>query len=89
MINWNKITHEDMSMARQAAKRAIKEFPEWSFMDVEMDIQACHVSGCSLNLGRLLDFDDFNFFHDIVGIRNNLNRENGKLENCFLPRCAA
>lgn len=53
-----------------------------------MDLSACNANGCKLDFDKLLSFDDFNFFHDISGISNPLNRSTGKLENCFLPRCA-
>lgn len=44
----------------------------------------------ALRLDKLLhEFDDSNFIHDVAGIYRNLNRSSGKLENCFLPRCAA
>lgn len=57
-------------------------------MDAMMDLTACQANGCPLRLADLLKADDFNFCHDIFGIRNNLNRTTGKLENCFLPRFA-
>ena len=54
-------------------------------MLVRMDIAAVHIVN-PLRLEELLNADDFNFFHDVVGIRDNLNRRTGKLENCFIPR---
>jgi len=54
-----------------------------------MDVVACHLNGCPLDLQKLLDSDAFTFSHDIVGIRRHINRSNGQIENCFLPRCAA
>lgn len=57
-------------------------------LSLTMDLSACHANGCPLDLEKLLAFDDFNFYHDIWGIRRHLNRTTGKLENCFLPRCA-
>lgn len=56
--------------------------------DLSMDITACHRNGCRLDLVKLLGFDEFNFWHDIGGIRNCINRRTGKLENHFLPRCS-
>lgn len=41
-----------------------------------------------LRLYELLNADDLNFAHDIIGIIKNMNRETGKLENFFLPRYA-
>lgn len=57
-------------------------------IDFEMDIIATHANGCPLDLDRLSAADEFNFVHDVFGIRRHLNRETGKLENCFLPRHA-
>ena len=58
-------------------------------MDAEMDIIATHANGCPLKLQELLEADDFNFTHDVFGIRHHLNRETGQLENHFSPRCTA
>ena len=57
-------------------------------LDMEMDISACHANGNPLDLQRLLDADDFNFLHDVGGIRGHLNRKTGKLTDCFRPRCS-
>ena len=57
-------------------------------LTVVMDIDACHSNGCPLKLGELLRASDFEFAHDVGGIITNINRETGKLENCFLPRYA-
>lgn len=56
-------------------------------IDWEMDIEAAH-QDVGLKLSELLKADDGNFAHDLTGIRDNLNRDTGKLENCFLPRYA-
>lgn len=53
-----------------------------------MDLTAVHANDVKIDFKRLLEADDFNFAHDIVGIQQHLNRETGKLENCFLPRFA-
>lgn len=57
-------------------------------LHVAMDLIATHVNGTPLDLQRLLDAPDFDFFHDIGGIRRHLNRETGKLGDHFLPRTA-
>ena len=59
-----------------------------SRIDLEMDIVACHLNGCPLDLKKLLGADNFNLVHDVGGIRRHMNRTTGKLEDCFLPRCA-
>jgi hypothetical protein len=53
-----------------------------------MDIEACHCNGMPLDLGKLLAADEFNFAHDIFGIRRHINRKTGEIEGCFVPRCA-
>jgi hypothetical protein len=58
-------------------------------LGMEMDITAAHANGCPLDLGKLLNFGDGDFAHDISGIRYHIDRETGKLGDCFLPRCAA
>lgn len=57
-----------------------------STMDWDMDITARHANGNPLRLQELLAADDFNFCHDVCGIYRQMNRENGQLQNCFLPR---
>lgn len=52
-----------------------------------MDIEYAH-KDCPLKLQELFDADDMNFYHDIIGIGNNIDRATGKLKNCFVPRFA-
>ena len=91
MITWN-CTREETKIAVKIAKRAAKMSIDcdiiYSQMDALMDIEACHGNGCPLKLQELLEADDFNFAHDAFGIRANINRKTGQLENCFLPRYA-
>jgi len=56
--------------------------------ELEAEITMVHEE-YKLRLGAMLEADEFNFWHDILGIRCNLNRTTGKLGNCFLPRFAA
>lgn len=57
-------------------------------IDVELDVLAAHANGCPLKLADMLNADDFQFAHDVFGIARHLNRKTGRLENCFVPRCA-
>lgn len=59
---------------------------DYEFMDADMDITATHANGCPLRLDDLLAADEFNFGHDVFGIRNCLDRKTGKLMRNFLPR---
>lgn len=55
------------------------------FMDLSCLMEGGYVS---LDLEGLLEAKQSDLVHDIVGINQNLNRSNGKLENCFYPRYA-
>lgn len=55
-------------------------------ISTEMDITATHCNGCPLRLKDLLEADDSNFMHDVMGIAHNINRISGEIENHFLPR---
>ncbi len=91
-IKW-AATKEDMELEVQIARRAVKMAQElgiqYDQMTAAMDINACHNNGNPLRLAELLEADDFNFGHDVFGIRANINRINGKLGNCFVPRYSA
>lgn len=75
-------------IARRAVQIAAEHGVEYSYMTADMDITACHANGCPLRLVALLNSDEFTFTHDVFGIRRHINRETGKLENCFVPRTA-
>lgn len=78
----------DLLLLEAIAKRAHEALPvpHRTRTDWVMDFTATHANGCPLKLQALLDADEFNFLHDAIGICRHLNRETGKLENCFLPR---
>lgn len=73
-------------IASRAVSLALSAGIDYEFMDAEMDITAAHANGNPLRLDDLLSADEFNFSHDVFGIRRHINRETGKLENCFVPR---
>ena len=77
------------AIARRAVQVAAENGWQYPFMDADMDLTACHSNGCPLKLSELLAADSFNFAHDVFGIRRHINRETGRLENCFSPRFAA
>ncbi len=86
-----KTSAEDHSLIERIADRAFPLIGRYNSMDrlsFIMDITAIHANTCKLNLQKLLDAEDFNFFHDVYGIVANINRETGELENCFDPRCS-
>ena len=70
------------------ARAAGRGFASVRTQDDEMDLVACHSSGCPLDFKNLLEFDDADFGHDFNSIRRHINRTTGELENWFHPRCA-
>lgn len=89
MIKWKDLKVEDKKTIYKIADRVMEQggLPLSSKMDVIMDIEAGHLA-IPLDLDKLLNAPAGDFGHDIGGIRRHLNRTTGKLENCFLPRCA-
>jgi len=75
--------------ARRAVALAKKRGGEYALKDADMDITACHRNGMPLDLVKLLQADDFAFAHDVFSIRRHINRRTGRIENRFVPRCAA
>lgn len=86
------VTREEAAVIRQIAARAHRMAADagWNYatIDASMDVTAAHSNGCPLRLERLLEADDFNFAHDVFGIRRHIDRETGELGNCFSPRCS-
>ena len=85
-----KVTKEESQLIAKIAHRAQSFFNaqniDQSILDTTMDISACVANGNPLRLQELLSADDFNFMHDVGGIYRHINRDTGKLENCFSPR---
>ena len=89
ITNW-KTTRSEAELIIQIAKRASKMAAKagWKYpvLEADMDVTAAHLNGCPLKLAELLDASDGDFSHDVFGIRKNINRETGMIENYFLPR---
>jgi hypothetical protein len=82
------MTKEEMKLISKIVDKAFETEMQAHYgskLDMFMDIEFVH-KDCPLNLQRLLEADNFNFFHDVIGIYENLNRKTKKLENCFVPR---
>lgn len=74
-------------LINKVAERANKCFAHRK-IDFVMDLIYCIEGGCDLDLERLLNADEFNFRHDIIGIHKHLNRKTKQLDNYFYPRFA-
>lgn len=83
-------TKKDALLIHQIAMRAAMLYQDakirMATLDIDMDVTAVHANGCPLNLEKLFAFPDFDFMHDITGINRHLDRNTGKLMDCFLPR---
>lgn len=81
----------DYELINQIVLRALtlcaKEGIQYDRMTAFMDISAAHEE-MPLRLAHLLAADEFNFAHDVLGIRRHMNRETAKLGDCFVPRFA-
>jgi len=85
-IKWDA-TKKDVLLITEITKRAVKGCPtSINYLQLNMDITAVHCNDNPLRLEEFLNADEFNFWHDIYGIRKHIDRNNGKLQNCFLPR---
>lgn len=90
ILKWD-VSREDGDMILACAKRARDVFEDrgipFDLFECDMDLTATHANGCPMDFAALLAAPDFDFIHDIAGIRRHINRETGQLENCFMPRC--
>lgn len=84
---------DEMRLIDAAADRAValakKAGVKYRKLDAAMDLTAAHLNGSKLDLLKLVAADDFNFGHDVFGIRRHLDRSTGKLGGCFVPRFSA
>jgi hypothetical protein len=100
MVNFN-VSNEDAAVIVEIASRAVQQMRKTLSatngrvesemlrpLDWAMDVTAVHANGCPLRLRELLLADDFNFAHDVFGIRRHLNRDTGRLTGFFVPRFA-
>lgn len=92
-----RTTREDFALIEEIAYRAMSLANRYGItsldgprtkMDWHMDLAACHANGCPMKFAELLGADDANFSHDVFGIARHIDRETGKLGNCFSPRYA-
>ena len=83
MIKFNT-SSEDMKLIKQITDRI--EDNNIDKMFVMMDLSAIDSNDCKIDFLKLLNFDDFDFYHDIIGIMTHIDRKTGKLTKNFVPR---
>ena len=59
-------------------------------VDIPQPVVLMDLMNANVDYDRLVDFPDYDFAHDIIGIISNMNRHATppRLENCFVPRSA-
>ena len=73
-----------VKIVERADNMGLLMFDRLSLM-MDMD---CAAEKFNLRLDDMLEADNFNFSHDVVGIQNNINRQTKEFENFFVPRFA-
>lgn len=88
-FNW-KVTDVEQALIKRIVARFVAQNSTYYSDSIEhaMDLIACHNHGCKLDFQKLLNAPDFDFFHDMYGIAKHLDRNNGQLQDFFIPRCA-
>lgn len=90
MVDWN-ITKQENSLIQKIVARfialavlkyEIKQDPATN----AMDLIAAH-NDVVMDLGKLLGASDTDLLHDMFGIQKYMDRDTGKLDPCFKPRC--
>ena len=80
------MTEKELDLIIEIAKRAENNnLLAYDRLSLIMDLEVAHEQ-FNLKLEKLLDADNFNFAHDIMGIQININRQTKEIENCFVPR---
>jgi hypothetical protein len=83
-----KATLEDSAKLQRIAERASAILGS-DRLGVKMDLTACHLNGCPLDLDKLLAAPIADFGHDVNGIARYIDRDTGQLTKHFVPKCAA
>ncbi|MBS7576951.1 MULTISPECIES: hypothetical protein [unclassified Enterococcus] len=80
------MNREKMNLISEIVERAEKEgLLLFDRIGLIIDLKLA-VKHFDLKLNDLLNADSENFTHDIVGIQNNIDRENKIFDSMFLPR---
>lgn len=87
MMKFANFTRAERKTVMAIVLRAVEAGIYDDALTADMDLSAVYVH-CPLRLDNLLAADQFNFAHDLGGIRRHINRKTGKLGDFFLPRFA-
>jgi hypothetical protein len=91
MLNLN-VSTSDFALIHAISKRALALLKGPSsakaHIEMEMDLEAVH-NCCPLRLAAWLGTNDFDFVHEIVGLREHFDQKTGHLDYSFWPHFAA
>jgi hypothetical protein len=87
-IRWDG-TADEFRATIAIARRVIDYTRSGSVLELSMDILACHLNACPLNLDEMMKGDLQDVVHDVAGISAHIDRVTGALRDCFIPRFAA
>ncbi|MFA6064037.1 MAG: hypothetical protein WC736_15720 [Gallionella sp.] len=86
------VSKEDARVIDQIVSRALESFTDFPLphvkMHLEFDLTLTHANGCPLKLREFLTASDENFWNDVDGIAQHLDRRTGELRDYFVPRFA-
>ena len=84
------VTKKDFELQIAIAKRAVDLGLNLhkDFISLCMDIETAHNIE-PLRLQELLEADNGNFTHDVIGIQQNLDRQTKTMKDFFVPRYTA
>lgn len=89
MLNWCATPDEHRLMLAIAQRvEALDTYYPDDTQTLVMDLEACHCNGCPLALEELSRASAGDLIHDVMGIRQHLDRKTGRLGDCFTPRYA-
>lgn len=88
ILYWNT-SKEDATLIEKIAEIAVQRGFYQTKLNAIMDLTALQANGTPLQLADMLEAaDSLDFAHDLCGIRVHLDRDSGKLKDCFVPRFA-
>ena len=76
---------KDIELIGKIKDRYAKKYPKVDHFGLFLDLSHAHIE-IPLDLEELLESEDEEFFHDVSGIKANINRKTKLLENGFIPR---
>ena len=86
------VPEEVDSLIGKVVDRVKRQKPDdWSedgLLQLRMSLTACHANGCPVDWARLLEADNFSFYHDVCGIQLYISKSTGQLTGNFRPHHA-